>query len=270
MSVNILSKAVPIDEPMLCEPCAAQAFIMRCAALAEPQAAGILQMLLGESKPPEAEIVGRVGIVPLKGFIGGIGLGTVERALGMTDLNDFTANFRAMESNPEVKRILLDVNSPGGSILGVEEAAAMVRNSRKPVEAFGPKIGSAALWIAGAARKVHGMASGEYGSIGAVAIVTDSSKALEAAGVKVHRIASGIHKGAFAPGAPVTDEHLALAQQQIGEIASTFKKQLMLTRSTIPAEAMEGQSYRGRKAASLGIITGIVSNRDEVLARMNG
>jgi ClpP class serine protease len=91
----------------------------------------------------------------------------------MSSIEDFTANLRAAQANPAVSRIVLDVDSPGGSTTGIEEAANLVRNSRKPVEAFGPSIHSAAYWIASAARKVHGMRSGSYGSIGTVAIVSD-------------------------------------------------------------------------------------------------
>lgn len=267
--MHILSKNIPVSEPLLCEPCAAQSFLLRCAALAEPQANSILNLLLGEQKPPAVEIVGKTAVVSLKGVIG-MNLSPIDKAVGMADLADFVANFRAAEADPAVKKILLDVDSPGGGILGVEEAATMVRESRKPVESFGPMIGSAAYWIAGSARKVHGMASGRYGSIGAVALVADTSAALEKAGVKIHRIASGQFKGMFAPGAPVTDEQIAFATQQIVEIANTFKKQVKAVRTTIPAEAMEGQDFRGRAAAANGIITGIVGSRDEVLARMNG
>lgn len=267
--MHILSKNIPIAEPMLCEPGAAEAFILRCAALAEPQANGLLQLLLGEQKPQPREIVGKVGVVPLKGVVG-MGLSPIDKAVGMTDLADFVAEFRAMEADPSVKKILLDVNSPGGGVLGVEEAATMVRESRKPVAAFGPMIGSAAYWIAGSARQVYGMASGRYGSIGAMAMVADTSQAMEKAGVKIHRIASGQFKGMFAPGAPVTEDQLAYATAQIVEIANTFKKQVKAVRTTIPAEAMEGQDFRGRAAASNGIITGIVNSRDDVLSRMNG
>lgn len=266
--MHILFKNIPIGEPMLCEPAAAEAFILRCAALADPQANGLLQMLLGEQKPQVREVVGKVGVVPLKGIVG-MGLDPINKALGMADLEDFTAEFRAMEADSSVKKILLDVNSPGGGVLGVEEAAAMVRESRKPVEAFGPMIGSAAYWIAGSARKVHGMASGRYGSIGAMAMVADTSAALERNGIKVHLIASGAFKGMFAPGTPVTEEHLAYATAQIGEIAGTFKKQVKSVRTSIPAEAMEGQDFRGRAAAANGIITSIVSSRADVLAKMN-
>lgn len=253
----------------MCEPAAAQATVLRLAALVEPGNSGLLAALLGEVKPPQVTVEGKVAIVPLKGQIGS-GLGPIERAAGMTDIADFTANLRAAQANPAVTRILLDVDSPGGNTKGIEEAANLVRNSRKPVEAFGPSIHSAAYWIAAASRRVHGMCSGSYGSIGTVAIATDYSKALEQQGIKVHRIASGTYKGAFAPGAEITPEHLANEEQRILENAAIFKQAVKLTRSQVEDETMEGQWYWGREAAKRGLITGLVESRDDVVARLNG
>lgn len=264
----IINPTLFLGQHLLCEPSAAQAFLMRLAALSEPANSALLAALLNEAKPPQVEVVGKVAIVPLRGMIG-TNLGPMERASGMADLVDFSANLRAAQANPAVSRILLDVDSPGGYTRGVEEAANLVRNSKKPVEAFGSSIHSAAYWIASAARKVTGMRSGSYGSIGTVAIATDISEALAKQGVKVHRIASGIYKGAFMPGAEITPEHLEMEKSRIVENADTFKKAVLQTRSTVADDSMEGQWFYGKEAAKRGLITGIAEGREEVLARLN-
>lgn len=265
----IINPTLFLGQHLMCEPSAAQAFLMRLAALSEPANSGLLAALLAEAKAPTVQVEGKTAIVPLRGMIGQ-DLGPMEKASGMADLNDFTANLRAAQADKAVSKILLYVDSPGGYTRGVEEAANLVRNSKKYVEAFGPSIHSAAYWIASAARKVTGQRSGSYGSIGTVAIATDISEALAKQGVKVHRIASGIYKGAFMPGTEVTADHLAMEEARIIENADTFKKAVRQTRSTVEADSMEGQWFYGREAAKRGLITGLAESRDEVLARLNG
>jgi ClpP class serine protease len=113
------------------------------------------------------------------------------------------------------------------------------------------------------------MRSGSYGSIGTVSVIPDYSEALKAQGVKVHRIASGIYKGAFMPGAEVTPEHLEMEQARIIENANTFKAAVRLTRSSVEDDTMEGQWFYGRESAKRGLITGLADGIEDVLARLN-
>lgn len=262
-----LNSTLAASRGMMIEPARAVAFYRRAEALTQPQNSNLLQLLMAQ-EAPKMQVVGKTAIIPLQGVIS-YGISPIDRALGMTDINDFTANLQQAEANPDVSNILLNVDSPGGYTRGIEEAAMLVRNSTKRIEAFGVNINSAAIWIAGQANKVWGIASGDYGSIGSVAVVEDYSKAYENAGIKVHVISSGWAKGSFTPGSTITDEHIAFLQADITENANTFKTQLKQVRTTIPDEAMNGQWYSGRKAASLGIITGLVSSIDEVIASMN-
>lgn len=265
----MLNPNIYYGQHLMCEPAAANAFLMRLAHLTDPANSGLLAALMARAEKPKVAVVGKVALVPLQGMIG-TGLGPMERAAGMTDLEDFKANVREAQANPAVSRILLNIDSPGGYTKGVEEAANLVRNSKKYVEATGPSIHSAAYWIGSAARKVTGMRSGSYGSIGTVSVIPDYSKALEAQGVKVHRIASGIYKGAFMPGAEVTEEHLAIERERIVENANTFKAAVLLTRSAIKPESMEGQWFYGKEAAKRGLVTGLAEGLEDVLARLNG
>lgn len=213
--------------------------------------------------------VGKVGVVNLHG-VTGYGLGPVEKHLmGMVDLQDFQTNLRAATEDPEVSKILIHAESPGGYTTGVEETAQMVKSSRKPIETFGTGIHSAALWISGVANRVWGMPSGQYGSIGSVTVLQDISKAAEMQGVKVHIISSGWAKGQGFPGGELSPEYLDFIRAGIMENAQAFKNDLKSVRTSIPETAMEGQSFSGRKAAELGIITGLATGIDEVIGRMN-
>lgn len=249
------------------EPAAATAFLRKLEAFSQPQQGGLLDSLLASFKAPAVERVGRVAVIPFKGFTG-FNLSPVERAMGMVDVAETAQQLKEAQADPEIAAILFDVNSPGGYVTGVTELSRMVSTSKKPIETWGTSIHSAAYHSTGVARRVWGIASGDYGSIGSMMVVEDISEAAAKAGIKVHVISSGWAKGMLTPGAPVTDEQLSFLKDFIKEDADDFKGDVRAVRTTVPEEAMQGQYFTGKKAAALGLLTGIAS-KDEVLARLN-
>lgn len=264
LSNTLLSAA---SRCLMAEPSRATAFLKRLEAYSQPSSAGLLDSLLASFSAPAMTIEDGVAVIPFKGFTG-YHLSTLEKAIGMQDVEEFTANLQAAYDNPEVKAIMLDVDSPGGFVVGVEEASDLVASSPKPIESWGTSIHSAATFVTGVAHRVTGMASGDYGSVGTVMVVEDLSGMAEKEGIKVHVISSGWAKGMLTPGAPVTDQQLSyLKEDVIMDEANAFRSKLKAVRTSIPDEALQGQFYSGRKAATLGFLTGIGS-RKSVLNRL--
>ncbi len=88
---------------------------------------------------------------------------------GGTALEDLALDFKTALDNPEVKAIVLDVDSPGGEAAGINEFAEMIQAAKKPVVAYvGNCAASAALWIASAANEVVVNETAELGSLGVV------------------------------------------------------------------------------------------------------
>src|SRR5690606_37769874 len=74
--------------------------------------------------------------------------------------------------DPDVKMVILQIDSPGGEATGISEFAALVRkaNATKPVIAYVSGYGaSAAYWIDSAAGKVVISDTAILGSVGVVA-----------------------------------------------------------------------------------------------------
>lgn len=260
---NLLAAA---SRGLMAEPARATAFLNKIDGLCQPESSGLLDSLLAGFKAPQMTIEDGVATIPFKGFTGW-NLSTLEKAVGMVDVQEFTGNLLAAYENPEVKAIMLDVDSPGGYITGVEEASDLVASSPKPIETWGTSIHSAATYVTGVAHRVTGMVSGDYGSVGTVMVVQDLSGLAEQEGIKVHVISSGWAKGMLTPGAPITEQQLSFLKESVMEDAATFKAKLTAVRTSIPADALEGQFYSGRKAAELGFLTGIGS-RASVLNRL--
>lgn len=91
---------------------------------------------------------------------------------GATSTEILALDFKKAEEDPEVDRIILNVDSPGGQAPGIADLASLVKNSSKPVISFIGGLGaSAAYWFPSAASEVVISRSAEAGSIGAVFVV---------------------------------------------------------------------------------------------------
>lgn len=131
----------------------------------------------------------------------------------------------AMLADPSVSSIMLHVESPGGSVAGTPELADAVAaaNKKKPVHAFIEDLGaSAAVWVAFQAARVSANAAAQVGSIGAFCVLEDRSAMYEAAGVKVHVLATGPEKGAGVDGTPITDAQLAPFREFVDHAGAMF------------------------------------------------
>lgn len=89
--------------------------------------------------------------------------------------------------DPNVRAIVLDVDSPGGEISGLADCAALIASyrGRKPITAHvGGSGTSAAYWLASAAESVVASETAILGSIGVVVTYYDFSKLEKALGIK--------------------------------------------------------------------------------------
>ena len=180
---------------------------------------------------------------------------------------------REAVARDDVKEILMIVESGGGSVSGTKELADDVHaaNENKKVTAYINDIGaSAAYWVASQASMIYSNQMAEIGSIGVVAVVEDTSGMYDREGVKVHVISTGSMKGAFADGAPVTEEMLADLQDKVDQINIVFKGSIVAGRGIDSAKLdsiADGRTYTASKSLELGLIDGI-KTLEEVVANI--
>lgn len=172
---------------------------------------------------------------------------------------------RAAASNPDVKAILLRIDSPGGSVSGTDDLAQDVAaaKQKKPVYAYAEDdCCSAAYWVASQATKVFASRTARVGSIGVYTTVTDWSRMYENAGVKVHLLSTGTLKGAGADGVAVSKEQLAEWQSVVDEFNGHFLGAVGKGRkmSRAKAEALaDGRVWIGEKAVEAGLVDEVAS-----------
>lgn len=164
-----------------------------------------------------------------------------------------------------VRAILLHIDSPGGTVAGTADLAADVRaaNEEKPVYTYFDDLGcSAAYWVGSQARHIAAGPTALVGSIGTVAVVEDSSGAMDRAGIKVHVVSTGKHKGAFADGAPITDEQLEALQVEVDDLNDHFLAGVAEGRHMTIEQVQgvaDGRVHIASKAKDLGLIDAVQS-----------
>ena len=179
------------------------------------------------------------------------------RATGTTDTREAIA--RAIEDE-DVSSIVLDIDSPGGTVSGVAELADDVKAATefKPVHAHAEDIAaSAAYWIASQATQISASKTTQVGSIGVYTVLGDYSEMAEKAGVKVHVVSTGELKGTGVPGSKITDAQLADIQRNVDEIGKLFNSAVAHGRDFGPkkvAKVATGQVWLADESQKLGLI----------------
>ena len=193
---------------------------------------------------------------------------------GSTSTEKFTAALRQVLADDTVAQILIDIDSPGGSVYGVSELAAEIMKARtqKPVVAVANSLAaSAAYWIGCAAGEFYVTPGGEVGSIGVWQAHFDYSKALEGDGVKPTLISAGKFKVEGNPYVPLDLEALSFMQSRVDDYYNAFAKAVAKGRGLTVNDVREGMGegrVLGADAALAAKMVDGVATFDEVLAKI--
>jgi len=115
----------------------------------------------------------------------------MELSADVRSLESYAKEFKALENDPSVEVIVLNIDSPGGEAAGISQFATYIRNSPKKVVAYIDDLGaSAAYWIASAAKEIYASSTAFVGSIGVVFTILDDTKKLEKEGIEKIEIVS--------------------------------------------------------------------------------
>lgn len=131
---------------------------------------------------PIMSISGGVATIEIKGVLSKEGPDIISRLFGFagTSYVDIEAAVNAAADDPDVKKIQLLIDSPGGEVSGVDEARSAIARAAKDKEVVAVNTGmvaSAAYWLASAASEIVSTSPANLtGSIGVVAVAIDRSE----------------------------------------------------------------------------------------------
>jgi len=223
--------------------------------------------ICGEKVEVEQPLVTAEGIaiIPVNGALGQ-GLKPFERGNGAVDTLDIRAELAEFDADPNVRAAILDIDSPGGMVLGTPETSQAIQEFSKPIYAFSRGlIASAAYWLAASTNGIFTTPSANVGSIGTVVTYHDLSGMAEKKGIKVEVIRSGKYKGMGTPGTSLSAEQRAHLQERVDIITRQFKAHVRARRGEgVSDDVMQGQVLLAEEAKDAGLIDGIVRDRAAV------
>lgn len=216
---------------------------------------------------------GAVALIPVHGVLaprmdmvmemsGGMSYGSIQQAL------------HAAIASDDVKAIVLDIDSPGGSVPGAQELAAEIRAVRggpKPIVAqVNHSMASAAYWIGSQADEVVVTPSGRAGSIGVYTVHDDMSAALAEAGVRRTYIAAGDNKVEGNQDEPLSASARTFMEERVKRSYDRFVADVASGRKTSRKDVLDnfgqGRMFFAEELIEKGMAD-TVATLEETLAR---
>jgi protease-4 len=160
----------------------------------------------------------------------------------------------------QVRAVILDINSPGGTTTGGEAMYDAIRQlaEKKPVVAVcGTLATSAAYIVALAADRIFVYGNTITGSVGVIFQWADVSELMRTLGVKVEEIRSGPLKAVPNPFQPADEKARALGEEMVQEAKVWFVDLVAKRRKIEPASVpglTDGRVYSGRQAVELKLV----------------
>lgn len=218
------------------------------------------------------EVVNGVAVIPVHGIL--VAKWPYPYSEYATGYDMLRLKFGQAFADPDVKAIVMDVESPGGEVSGCFDLVDWLFEAKK---AAGKSVAailtdyaySAGYAIASAADSIAVSRTGGAGSIGVWTAHIDFSKFLDDWGVKISLIHSGDHKVDGHPYAPLPDSVRADWQAEIDDLRDLFAATVGRNRTFAGAKLdkaaalqTEARCYSGpaglAQAMSIGLVDAIL------------
>lgn len=212
------------------------------------------------------QVVGNIGVIHISGGLVNEG-GEYLKYYGLTGYPQIKAAISAAARNAEVKHIVLNIDSGGGSVSGCQDTGDFIRKihaNLKPVSAFtGGSMASAAYWLGSSAGKVYAAETAVVGSIGVLATHKEYSKMYKDAGIGVTVVRSGPYKALANSVEPLSAEGEAQLQKLVNATSRVFNRHVATMRNRteeyVDSTMGQGREFVGAEAADVGLVDGITS-----------
>ena len=199
-----------------------------------------------------------IGVLRIHGTIANR-MNMLTEASGGTSVERLRKGFRSAIANPDIGSVILDIDSPGGAVGGIEEFAAEIREARsvKPIVAVVDSLAaSAAFWLASGANEIVASPSSHVGSVGVLAVHTDTTAKKEADGVKTSIISAGKFKAEL--DGELTADAEAHMQSLVDDRFEAFVSDLATGRGvsmkTVRSDFGQGRVFPAKRALAAGMV----------------
>lgn len=184
------------------------------------------------------------------GFLGG----------GVTGSETVMAQLRQVSRDPDIKAIVLRINSPGGTPAASQEITDEIERLKKSgvkiVSSMGDVAASGAYWIASASDMIISNPGTITGSIGVLMQTSNYRNLFDKLGIDTNTIKSGAYKDMGSSDRPLTGEEREIFQSMVDDTYNQFVDTVAGNRKIQPDEIqrLNGRVLTGRQALEAGLV----------------
>lgn len=224
----------------------------------------------GDFKAREAETSAPAGVAVIP-IIGSLThrAGNLDAQSGMRSYQSISQDLDAALADTSIKRIVLEIDSPGGAVMGAFDLADKIYAARGQKEIIALVDGlacSAGYLLASQAGKIYATQTSMTGSIGVVMMHLDRSKQLQKEGIKPTFIFRGDRKIDGSQALPLSGDAKRDLQASIDEAYDMFVSAVSRGRGLSHKAIQDTQAgvFGVNKALEVRLIDGI-STRNQVI-----
>ena len=224
----------------------------------------VIGVLLFRALAPAA-VQPSVGLIEVSGAISDSGASTL---LGGTSggARQFIRQAEAARKDPNIKAVVIRINSPGGSASASQEmyqAVMRLRKVKPVICSMGDVAASGGYYTAAACNKIYANRATTTGSIGVITEFPNYQELARKIGIGQAIIKSGKFKDTGNPARPLTSDEKQLFQNLIGNLYNQFVGDVVAgrkeaTKGTLTREKLlklaDGRVYTGEQAVKNGLV----------------
>jgi len=213
-----------------------------------------------------------VAVQPVRGVIAAGVSPSMEAYYGFFNLDRIHAAAATVMANPAISALVLLMDTPGGSVLGLRAAADALLNlqsirPRLEVISYSQRLNaSAGMYLSAAAGSIHASPGAYIGSIGTIASLSDMSGLYAKIGIEKRVYTADSALKGLGSG-QITEAHDAHMREMVQTYSDEFKGWMSARRGLGP-DAMQGQAWEARLAPA-GLADSVsIPTFEEFLAAM--
>ena len=197
----------------------------------------------------------QIVIIPIKGVI------TSSSSSGLFEqtnvgIDSVLNELKKAKQDSSIKAVVLDINSPGGTVVASRELAHAVRDLDKPVVAVINEVGaSGAYWVASSADVIIADELSITGSIGVISSYLQFSDLMDQYGVQYEQLTAGEYKDLGSQFKDLRPDERSILQSKLDKVHEIFLKEVTESRNiTDIRKVSTGEFFLGIEAKDLGLI----------------
>lgn len=227
----------------------------------------------GQPLIPQLELINSVALIKVSGpMMNNVGLWDYFFA-GAYDYQ-WLADLHNQAVESGASDILIEWDSPGGSVIGGTELKAQLDASPVPITHFTRgTLASMALRLS-LSGDTFATPTAIVGSIGCIAVYYDTNASAKMQGIEAIVFTSNGEgepsplKGTGTPGSEITQPQREFIQARVHEAAAEFRADVLRSRPGATGDSMRGGWVYGTQAAKDNLITGTVPNLETLITAL--